>query len=111
MTPGGQVSVAVDGLLFPNGIAFNKAGDLFVATGTAGGPPNVPPIGQVVRIDGVAPAAPAPPPTGNGGYLPGLPNTGAGGGTASSDAFAGLALALALGLSLLGVRRWRATRA
>lgn len=105
VTPGGQPSIAAEGLAFPNGIAFNSAGDLFVTTGTAGGPPNVPPIGQVVRVDGVAKGTPAPPATGTGGNLPGLPNTG--GGAGGSGAFAGLSLALALGLGLLAMRRWR----
>jgi sugar lactone lactonase YvrE len=120
ITPDGQDSLAVEGLAFPNGIAFNKAGDLFITTGTAGGPPNVPPIGQIVRVDGVAKAAapspspsapPSPPPTGNGGNLPGLPSTGAGWGTASTGAFGGLALAVALSLGLLVVRRRRGARA
>lgn len=59
----GSTVVVASGLLFPNGIAFDKAGNLYVTTGTAFGPPNV---GTVTRYDGVAPAA-APVP---------LPNTG-----------------------------------
>ena len=106
VTIDGEESVAVDNLPFPNGIAFDMAGNLYVATGTAGGPPNVPPIGQIVRHDGIAAITPAPPPTGNGGNLPGLPNTGAGAG--GNGAFAGLALALALGASLMLLRRQRA---
>jgi hypothetical protein len=73
---------------------------------------------MVVRFDGIAKVAapspspsaspsplPSPPPTGNGGALPGLPNTGAGGGTSTTLPLAGILLALALGGSLFLVRR------
>jgi hypothetical protein len=110
--PGGKTEVVASGLPFPNGIDFDPAGNLYVVTGTINAGPE--PMGQLVRIDGVGKAGPAPtpapipspPPTGNGGYLPGLPNTGAGGGAGQADLpLAGLILALALGGSLFLLRR------
>ena len=106
--PGGKFEVVAGDLSFPNGIVFDKAGNLYVVTNTINAGPQ--PMGMVVRYDGIAKVAapspspsslPSPPPTGNGGALPGLPNTGAGGGTGTALPLAGLLLALGLGGSLL----------
>ena len=116
--PGGKFEVVATDLPFPNGITFDKAGSLYVAAYTINPAPQ--PIGEVVRYDGIAKVAapspsaapsakpspiPSPPPTGNGGALPGLPNTGAGGGGDTALPLAGLLLALALGGSLFALRR------
>lgn len=105
--PDGTKEVVAENLNAPNGIAFDKAGNLYIVANSAFGPPNQ---GQVLRCTGVvAPSTvPAPPATGNGGTLPGLPNTGAGGGNGP----AALPLAL-LGAAVLGgllVARRRAAR-
>jgi streptogramin lyase len=49
----GTAEVVVDGLFLPQGIAFDAAGNLFVATGSIFLGPDGPP-GQVLRCDGVA---------------------------------------------------------
>lgn len=122
--PGGKFELVATDLPFPNGITFDKAGNLYVATYTINPAPQ--PIGEVVRFDGIAKVAapsptprptaspapsaspiPSPPPTGNGGALPGLPNTGGGGAGDPTMPLAGLLLAVALGGSL-GVLRRRA---
>lgn len=102
--PGGKWEVVATDLPFPNGITFDKAGSLYVATFTIN--PGPQPVGAVVRFDGIAKVtAPSPPPTGNGGALPGLPNTGAGGAEGLTPPLAGLLLAVALGGSLFVLRR------
>lgn len=102
--PGGKWEVVATDLPFPNGITFDKAGNLYVATYTIN--PGPQPVGEVVRFDGIARvAAPSPPATGSGGALPGLPNTGAGGAGDPTIPLAGLLLALALGGSLFVLRR------
>jgi len=113
--PGGRAEVVAEGLPAPNGIDFDQAGNLYIATYTIN--PGPQPQGQVVRFDGVAavtaapvpapsPIAspPSPPPTGSGRVLPGLPNTGAGG-TQPGLPLPGLFLTLALGGALLALRR------
>lgn len=93
---GGAHETVLGDLNAPSGIAFDKAGNLYVAVNSAFGPPDQ---GQVLRCAGVA--APA---------MPGLPNTGAGGGRQSPDGSLALAGALAVcGAGLLATRR-RATR-
>ena len=90
----GTKQIIADGLDTPHGLAFNAAGDLFISTGvTSLGPPPPAPKGAIVRIDGVGKvAAPSPAPTATAvpttpaptptmPTMPGLPNTGAGGGT------------------------------
>jgi hypothetical protein len=52
----GTLEPVVEGLMLPNGIAFDAAGNLFIATGTVT-PPGMDPAGMVLRIDGVAPPA------------------------------------------------------
>jgi sugar lactone lactonase YvrE len=117
----GTKEVVADGLEFPGGIAFDRAGNLFVATGvTSFGPPPPTPAGQILRFDGVARPAtpspspstvPSPPPTGNGGNLPGLPSTGAGGAASTSlPLLPILGVTAALG-GLLALRRARTNRA
>jgi len=94
----GTKQVIADGLDTPHGLAFNAAGDLFISTGvTSLGPPPPAPKGAIIRIDGVGKVAapspvptatavptkvPTPAPTATVPTMPGLPNTGAGGGTA-----------------------------
>lgn len=110
----GKGTVVAGDLPLPNGIDFDGGGNLYVVVFAVNGGPE--PMGQVLRFDGVAKGAPAPsatpapipspPPTGNGGNLPGLPNTGAGGGAGQVAApLAGLLLTLALGGSLFVLRR------
>lgn len=48
-----SVETVVDGLFFPHGIAFDTAGNLFVATNSIISGPDAP-LGQVLRIDGIA---------------------------------------------------------
>lgn len=52
----GSVEPVVEGLFFPHGIAFDAMGNLFVAVNSIISDPSAP-LGQVLRIDGVAPAA------------------------------------------------------
>ncbi len=113
----GTVEAVAGDLPFPNGITFDKAGNLYVTTYTIN--PGPQPMGEVVKFAGIAPAAapspspappapspvPSPPATGNGGVLPGMPNTGDGGGAGSPVPFAGLLLLITLGGSLLLLRR------
>lgn len=47
----GTQEVVVEGLMFPNGIAFDQDGNLLVAAGTVGG------NGQVLRCEGIAQSA------------------------------------------------------
>jgi hypothetical protein len=112
--PGGKWEVVVTDLPFPNGITFDDAGNLYITTFTIN--PGQEQVGAVVRFDGIAKVAapspspssspiPSPPPTGNGGALPGLPNTGAGGGEGLSLPLAGLLLEVSLGGSLFVLRR------
>jgi hypothetical protein len=98
ISPGAVVRVLADGtrqvvagnLNAPSGIAFDKAGNLYVAVNAAFGPPDQ---GQVLRCAGIA--APA---------MPGLPSTGAGWGVGTSRspvvplALAGVAFACGAGL-------------
>ena len=63
----GSSTPVITGLNFPNSIAFDKAGNLFVTTGTAFGPPNA---GTIDRYDGIAPA-PSTGPLPNTGPVPG----------------------------------------
>ncbi|HET8630010.1 MAG TPA: ScyD/ScyE family protein [Thermomicrobiales bacterium] len=96
----GTSQVAVDNLPFPGGIAFDQAGDLYVATNiTTFGPPPAAPQGRLLRCAGVATTA-----------MPGLPNTGRGGGRAPRSPLAplGLAALLGAGLAGLGLARRRA---
>lgn len=59
----GSKQVVVDGLMVPNGLAFDAAGDLFVLNNTVTmGPPGTPPPGQVLRFAGIAAASTAAPP-------------------------------------------------
>ena len=83
----GRAEVAVPDLANPAGMAFDRAGTLYVVTNaTTPGPPGTPPNGQVLRCAGVA----AP--------MPGLPNTGGGGGDGPPGLpFAVLALVAAAG--------------
>lgn len=92
----GRPEVAVPDLTNPAGMAFDRAGALYVVTNnTTPGPPGTPPDGRVLRCVGVA----AP--------MPGLPNTGGGGGDGLLVLpFAVLALiAAAGGAGLVLVRR------
>ena len=51
----GTTESFVEGLVLPNGIAFDKDGNLYVAAMTvAFGPPGSPTQGMVLRFDGVA---------------------------------------------------------
>jgi len=52
----GTTEAVVEGLFFPHGIAFDADGNLYVATNSIISGPDAP-LGQVLRIDGVAPAA------------------------------------------------------
>lgn len=101
IAPGAVVRMRADGtkeiiasnLSAPNGIAFDRAGNLYVAVNSAFGPPDQ---GQVLRCAGVA----AP------GAMPGLPNTGAGGATQSPAALLILlGMVVTVGVSLLIARR------
>ena len=90
--PGGAVETVLGDLNAPAGIAFDKAGNLYIAVNAAYGPPDQ---GQVLRCSGVV--APG---------MPGLPSTGAGGTRRSPVAPLALAVAaLACGLGLLALRR------
>lgn len=50
---GGSVEAVVEGLFFPHGIAFDGDGNLYVSTNSIISGPDAP-LGQVLRIDGVA---------------------------------------------------------
>ena len=57
VNPDDSIETVVDGLFFPHGIAFDSDGNLYVATNSIISGPDAP-LGQVLRIDGVAtPAA------------------------------------------------------
>lgn len=92
----GTMQVVADDLPFPGGIAFDRAGNLYVAINiTTAGPPSPTPQGQVLRFNAVA----AP--------MPGLPNTGAGGGSrtpATPLVVLGLVAIAGAGLLLAGRR-------
>lgn len=49
----GTLEVVVPNLMLPNGIAFDAAGNLYIAAGTVS-PPGAGPAGVVLRVDGVA---------------------------------------------------------
>jgi sugar lactone lactonase YvrE len=106
--PDGSTQVVVDNLMLPNGITFDKAGNLYVVTNTVALGPGAP-QGMVMRYDGVAAAAaPAPAPTPTP-VMPGLPNTGAGGGQPGGLSLLPLLALPFLGLGLAALRR-RAVR-
>lgn len=95
--PNGTKEVVADNLNAPNGIAFDKAGNLYIVTNSAFGPPDQ---GQVLRCTGVV--APT---------MPGLPNTGGGGASQSTPNLLVLFGALAvLGGGLLLIVRRREAR-
>jgi hypothetical protein len=105
--PNGSTQVVLDNLMLPNGITFDKAGNLYVVTNTVALGPGAP-QGTVTRYDGIAATA-APPPTPTPA-MPGLPNTGAGGGQPGGGLPLLPLLALPfLGLGLAALRR-RAVR-
>lgn len=52
----GTLEPVAEGLMLPNGIAFDAAGNLYIASGAVT-PPGMDPAGLVLRIDGVAPPA------------------------------------------------------
>lgn len=66
--PDGTKQIVAEGLVGPNGVSFDKAGNMFVITGTAFAP-----SGSLMRFDNVAPPPVTTPPT--------LPNTGVAGPT------------------------------
>ena len=74
------------------------------ATPLASPPPTVVPTPSVV-------VGPTPPATGSGGNLPGLPNTGDGGGSLTTPLALAVALAAAIGLGAAGLARRRGRRA
>jgi hypothetical protein len=92
--PDGTRQVVAGNLNAPSGIAFDKAGNLYVAVNAAFGPPDQ---GQVLRCAGIA-AAPQPP-------MPGLPNTGAGGNRSPTAPLVLFGVAAAFGAVLVAVRR------
>jgi sugar lactone lactonase YvrE len=97
--PNGSSQIVADGLNTPNGIAFDRTGNLYVATNSAFGPPTA---GQLLRCDRVA----------SPGAGLGLPSTGdADGSGATPDprlTLMGIALAGALGAGgLVAVGRMR----
>ena len=53
ITADGAAEAVVEGLFFPHGIAFDAAGNLFVATNSIISSPDAP-LGMVIRIDGIA---------------------------------------------------------
>ncbi len=92
--PDGTKQVVAGDLPTPNGIAFDKAGNLYVVVNSAFGPPGQ---GQVLRCNAIA--TPAQPP------MPGLPSTGAGGTNQSPTVLLALFGAVALFASGLLVAR------
>lgn len=68
----GTTQIVADGLEYPNGITFDRAGNLYVAVSPtiSGAPPPGEPRGQVLRFDGVASPPPGLPRTGGGGLVP-----------------------------------------
>jgi hypothetical protein len=95
----GRVQVVADGIPAPNGIAFDRAGNLYVTANSAFAAPTA---GQVLRCDRVA-------------AVVGLPRTGTGparsgfelGGSTGLIALAGAGLALAAGAGFAGFARRR----
>jgi sugar lactone lactonase YvrE len=81
----GQQEVVAGGLMFPNKIAFDTTGNLYVTTNSV-----IPGAGQVVRYSAM------------GGVLPGMPRTGT---AANWGVLLALASALALAAVGVGLRR------
>ncbi|MBX3070904.1 MAG: ScyD/ScyE family protein [Thermomicrobiales bacterium] len=52
----GTLETVVEGLMLPNGLAFDDAGNLYITAGTVA-PPGMGPVGMVLRCDGVAASA------------------------------------------------------
>jgi sugar lactone lactonase YvrE len=94
--PDGTSQVVLEGLATPNGIAFDRAGNLFVAVNTAFTPPGA--QGQLLRCERIASPAPGFPRTGAG------PRPTPGGGLSGSVLGLG---ALAGALALGGTAFWR----
>jgi hypothetical protein len=65
--PDGTTQDVADELPTPNGIAFDRAGNLYVVVNSAFTPPQAGPQGQVLRCDRIAAAAPDLPRTGGAG--------------------------------------------
>lgn len=82
---GGQQEVVAGGLMFPNMIAFDGSGNLYVTTNSV-----IPNAGQVVRY------------TAMGGVLPGMPRTG---NAENLGAILAITAALALAVAGAGLRR------
>ena len=95
----GTTQAVADGLNAPNGIAFDRAGDLYVTVNSSTAP-QAGPQGQVVRFDGVA-AAGGTTPRARAQVPTQLPRTGSGG----DPLWAGLA---GIGLLLAGLGIGRA---
>ena len=94
--PDGTSQVVLEGLATPNGIAFDRAGNLYVAVNTAFTPPGA--QGQLLRCERIASPA------------PGFPRTGAGPRPAPGGGLSGSVLglgALAGALALGGTAFWR----
>ena len=70
--PNGSTQVVADGLMAPNGIAFDRLGNLYVVVNSAFTPPDAGAAGQVVRCDRVAAPATGLPRTGSA--APGAPS-------------------------------------
>src|SRR5919199_1101540 len=70
--PNGSTQVVADGLMAPNGIAFDRPGNLYVVVNSAFTPPDAGAAGQVVRCDRVAAPAAGLPRTGSA--APGAPS-------------------------------------
>jgi hypothetical protein len=102
LLPDGTSQVVVDGLATPNGIAFDRAGNLYVTVNTAFTPPGA--QGQLLRCERIASPAPGFPGTGAGPRAP--LGGGPAGGRLGPGALAGT-LALGLGLGLGGTAFWR----
>jgi hypothetical protein len=52
----GTIETVIEGILFPHGLAFDTAGNLFVTANSIISGPDAP-LGQVLRFDGVVPVA------------------------------------------------------